>query len=178
MRNVNLYQTWRHRCLEAKPLLLMKQVKPSRIYTFSCIKAKSVTLLFLNSEFKWNPKYTYLNRIRKMHFKFLFLISGTVSPNLKFNLSFYVDLASSLNKLHLQKLSKDFFLYNRLKAVLIYLGAQVNVAYTRGHIFIYIFLSDEFPRSCITDQARQAVFHPTSISRQVDSNKTRRCKEF
>ena len=100
---------------------------------------------------------TYLSEPHKKSTAEIFFssMSRTISPDLKLNLSFYVDLASDFE---INPISKKYaHIFSPLKSTQssICLGAQVNVLYTRGHIFIYTFVSELNWSSCISKHERQ-----------------------
>ena len=64
--------TWRHRWIEAKAIPCKKE-KPVRIFCLHKARNQSQHCYFKNSEKKSNPKFTYLNRIKKTIWNSFFL---------------------------------------------------------------------------------------------------------
>ena len=169
-------RTWRHRWIEAKPF----HAKERNLFVFSvCTKARNQSqhCYSENSEKKWNPKFTYLNRIKKSTSESFFSsMSRTISPDLKLNLSFYVDLASDFEIIPLAKNKRIFFRFEIDSKQYLSSCSSKCLVHPRSYIHIHfrIWIKLKF----MYQQTRKVMFHPISITRQADWNKPRRSKDF
>ena len=154
-----------------------KREKPVRIFCLHKSEKSKPALLFWKLWEKVKSKI-YLSEPHKKKYvwKFFSSMSRTISPDLRLNLSFYVDLASDFEIIPLAKNKRIFFRFEIDSKQYLSSCSSKCLVHPRSYIHIHfrIWIKLKF----MYQQTRKVMFHPISITRQADWNKPRRSKDF